>query len=296
MEFFPWLRLPLFSAATNFAVRAIGIRPTVEQSVTEEEIKILIGQCTDAGIFEEAEQDIVERVFRLGDKSADALMTPRSEIIWLDIDDSTQAMQEKIAGHPYSFFPVCKGELDNIVGVVQAKDLLSCSMKDEQIKLRDSLLPPLIVPESMKAFRVLERFKETGVHMAAVINEYGAVQGVVTLIDLLEALVGDIPHIDELPELQNIRREDGSWLIDGMIPIDEFKELFDIDEMPEGDGGLYQTIGGFVMMHLQRVPRSGDHFEWGGLRFEVVDMDDNRVDKVLVLPIKRGEGEQPSSF
>jgi putative hemolysin len=279
----------MLSASTDLMLRALGIKPSIEQGVTEEEIKILIDQGTDAGVIEEAEQDIMERVFRLGDRRAETIMTPRSEIIWLDISDSMNVMQEKIAGHPYSFFPVCDNDLDNVVGVVQAKDLLSCTLKDDQLNLKDLLLPPLFVPGSMKALKVLEHFKKTGVHLATIIDEYGGVQGVITLTNLLEALVGDIPHIDELAEPQKVKREDGSWLIDGMMSLDDFKEIFDIDIMPEEDSGLYQTIGGFVVMYLERIPAAGDHFVWGGLRFEVVDMDDNRVDKLIVLRIGGGD-------
>ena len=278
----------VLSASTDLVLTAMGIRPSTEQGVTEEEIRILIDQGTDAGVFEEAEQDIMERVFRLGDRRAETIMTPRSEIIWLDIEDSMDVMREKIAGHSYSFFPVCENDLDNVIGVVQAKDLLSCTLKDDQVNLKDSLLPPLFVPGSMKALKVLEHFKKTGVHLAMIIDEYGGVQGVVTLTDVLEALVGDIPHIDELAEPQKIKREDGSWLIDGMMPLDDFKEVFDIDTLPEEDSGLYQTIGGFVVMHLERIPTAGDHFVWGGFRFEVVDMDDNRVDKLIVMPLNAG--------
>ncbi len=281
----------VLSASTEIIVKFMGIKPSTESATTEEEIKILIDQGTDAGVFEEAEQDIMERVFRLGDRRAEMMMTPRSEIVWLDINDSIQAMHEKIAGHPYSFFPVCEGNLDDVVGVVQAKDILSCTFKDNCINLKDSLLPPLVLPGSMKALKVLEQFKKTGVHLATLIDEYGVVQGVVTLTDVLEALVGDIPHIDELAEPQKIRREDGSWLIDGMMLIDDFKEIFDIDKMPEEDIGLYQTIGGFVVLYLERIPTSGDRFEWGGLSFEVVDMDDNRVDKLIVFPIGRDNAE-----
>jgi putative hemolysin len=139
----------------------------------------------------------------------------------------------------------------------------------------------------MKALKVLERFKETGIHLALVLDEYGSVQGLITLADLLEALVGDIPHIDELKEPDAVKREDGSWLINGMLPIDDFKAIFEIDKLPKEDNGLYQTVGGFVMMHLERVPLTGDHFESSGLRFEVIDMDDNRVDKLLVVPLNR---------
>ena len=276
----------VLGASTNLVIWFMGIKPSTEPSMTEDEIKILIDQGTEAGVIEEAEQDIMERVFRLGDRRAGSLMTPRSEIVWLDIHDSPVEIQEKIAGQRYSLFPVCKDDIDNILGVVQAKDLLSCNLIDKQISLKEALLPPLVVPDSMKALNVLERFKQTGIHLALILDEYGSVQGLITLADLLEALVGDIPHIDELKEPDTVKREDGSWLINGMLPIDDFKELFDIERLPKEENGLYQTIGGFVMMHLERVPFPGDHFDCGGLRFEVVDMDDNRVDKLLVVPLK----------
>jgi putative hemolysin len=277
----------ILGASTNLVIWFMGIKPSTEPSMTEEEIKILIDQGTDAGVFEEAEQNIMERVFRLGDRRAGTLMTPRSEIVWLDIDDTPVAIQEKISGQRYSLFPVCKADIDNILGVVQAKDLLSCNLIDKKVNLKEALLPPLVVPDSMKALNVLERFKQTGIHLALVLDEYGSVQGLITLADLLEALVGDIPHIDELKEPDTVKREDGSWLINGMLPIDDFKELFGIERLPKEENGLYQTIGGFVMMHLERVPRTGDHFEWDGLRFEVVDMDDNRVDKLIVVPLDK---------
>jgi putative hemolysin len=273
-------------ASTDIAIWIMGIKPSTESSLDEEEIKILIDQGTEAGVIEEAEQNIMERVFRLGDRRAGSLMTPRAEIVWLDIDDTPVVIQEKIAGQRYSLFPVCKDDIDTILGVVHAKDLLSCHLIDKQVNLKEALLPPLIVPDSMKALNVLERFKQTGIHLALVLDEYGSVQGLITLADLLEALVGDIPHIDELKEPDTVKREDGSWLINGMLPIDNFKELFDIERLPEEENVLYHTIGGFVMMHLERVPLPGDHFEWGGLRFEVMDMDDNRVDKLLVVPLK----------
>jgi putative hemolysin len=238
----------VLGASTDLAIWIMGIRPSTEPPLDEEEIKILIDQGTDAGVIEEAEQDIMERVFRLGDRRAGTLMTPRSEIVWLDIDDTPVVIQEKIAGQRYSLFPVCKDDIDNILGVVQAKDLLSCNLIDKQVSLKEALLPPLVVPDSMKALKVLERFKETGIHLALVLDEYGSVQGLITLADLLEALVGDIPHIDELKEPDAVKREDGSWLINGMLPIDDFKAIFEIDKLPKEDNGLYQTVGGFVMI------------------------------------------------
>lgn len=281
----------IFTQIAVLIISALGIKHVEDAPVTEEEIKVLIDLGTDAGVFEEAEQDMVERVFRLGDRRAATLMTPRSEIVWLEIDDTPEAIREKTSGHSYSLFPVCKDSLDNALGVVQAKDLFSCIMKENQVDLKGSLLPPLFIPESAKALTVLERFKATGVHLALVLDEYGAVQGLATLTDMLEAIVGDIPHIDDLSETRIVQRNDGSWLVDGMLSIDEFKEAFKVEKLPEEDSGLYQTIGGFVMMHLGRIPSMGDHFECGGFRFEVVDMDDNRVDKLLVIPLKKGEDD-----
>ena len=285
----------VLTASTNLVIRILGIKPNDEPPVTEEEIKILIDLGTGAGVFEEAEKDMVERVFRLGDRRVATFMTPRSKIVWLDVDDTPETIREKTSGRSYSLFPVSKDDLDNVVGVVQAKDLLSHADGGDEFDLSGAVLPPLFVPESMRGLKVLERFKETGIHLAIVVDEYGAVQGVVALTDILEAIVGDIPHIDELTEPQMIRREDGSWLIDGMMQIDEFKEAFGIDELPEEDGGLYQTLGGFVIIHFERIPSSGEHFDWGDLRFEVMDMDYNRVDKLLVAPLKRSPDEKHGS-
>lgn len=276
----------ILSTSTDLVLRVLGVKPYVEPIITEEEIKILIEQGTTAGVIEEDEQDILERVFRLGDQRSDAIMTPRGEIIWLDIDDSPEEIQRKISSGPYSLFPVSKRRLDNVLGIVQAKDLLPCSMKDGKVDLKSSVLPPLFIPESMRALKVLERFRETGIHLAIVLDEYGSVQGIVTLTNLLEAMVGDIPHINELAEPMIVKRENGSWLVDGALPVEKFKEAFNIKSMPEED--LYQTVGGFVMMHLEKVPSTGDHFEWDGYKFEVVDMDAHRVDKLLVVPLKKG--------
>jgi putative hemolysin len=281
--------------STDLILKAINVKPIVKAPVTEEEIKILIEEGTRAGVFEETEQDIMERVFRLGDRRADTIMTPRSEIVWLDVDDAPEDMQRKIASGSYSLFPVCKRRLDNVLGIVQAKDLLSCSIKDLKVDLKTSLLPPQFIPESMHALRILERFKQTGIHLAIVLDEYGSVRGVVTLTDILEAIVGDIPHIQELAEPQIVQREDGSWLVDGMLSVEEFKEAVQIDELPGEKSGVFQTMGGFIMMRLERIPVTGDHFNWDGYRFEVVDMDEHRVDKLLVSPMKKNPDGQDQS-
>jgi putative hemolysin len=275
----------LLSGSTEAVVRLFGVKPYVEPIITEEEIRILIDQGTTAGVIEEEEKDIMERVFLLGDRRAESIMTPRSEIVWLDIDDTSEEVQRKITSSPFSLFPVSRRRLDNIMGVVKAKDLLPCSIRDNKVDLKASLLPPLIIPESMKALKVLERFKQTGIHIAVVIDEFGSVRGIVTLTNILEAMVGDIPHIEELAEPQLVEREDGSWLVDGALPVQEFKEALQIEaKLPEEDAGLYQTVAGFVMMQLEKVPTTGDHFQWNDYRFEVVDMDANRIDKLLVTP------------
>ncbi|MDD1751112.1 MAG: hemolysin family protein, partial [Methanothrix sp.] len=231
----------LLSFCTDLVLRALGVKAYTEPAVTEEEIRILIDQGTTAGVFEEEEQDIMERVFSLGDRRVNSIMTPRGEIVWLDIDDSGAEISRKLAGGTYSMFPVCSKRLDNVLGVVQSKDLLSCNLSDKKVDLKASLLPPLFVPESMRALKVLERFKQTGIHLAIVLDEYASVQGIVTLVDLLEGLVGDIPHIDELAEPQIVKREDGSWLVDGTLPVDDFRETVDPEGLPEEEEDQYTT-------------------------------------------------------
>lgn len=274
----------LLSASTDLVLRVLGIGPSTEPQVTEEEIKVLIEQGTEAGTFEEAEQDMVERVFRLGDRPVNALVTPRPDIVWLDLEDSAEENRQKMMESAHSRFPVCQGGLDNVLGVLHVTDLLSRSLSGQPLDLTVSLRQPVFVPESTRGLKVLELFKKTGIHMALVVDEYGVVQGLVTLNDILVEIVGDVSSADELENPQAVQREDGSWLLDGMLPVDEFFELFDIDELRGEHRGSYQTLGGFVMTHLGRIPAATDHFEWEGMRFEVMDMDGNRVDKVLVMP------------
>ena len=274
----------LLSASTDLVLRVLGIGPSTEPQVTEEEIKVLIEQGTEAGTFEEAEQDMVERVFRLGDRPVNALMTPRPDIVWLDLEDSAEENRQKMMESAHSRFPVCQGGLDDVLGVLHVTDLLSRSLSGQPLDLAISLRQPVFVPESTRGLKVLELFKQTGIHMALVIDEYGVVQGLVTLNDILVEIVGDVSSADELGNPQAVQREDGSWLLDGMLPVDEFFELFEIEELRGEHRGSYQTLGGFVMTHLGRIPAAADHFEWEGMRLEVMDMDGNRVDKVLVMP------------
>ncbi len=281
----------LLGLSTDLGLRVLGIRQSSEPPVTEEEIKVLLEQGTEAGVFQEVEQDMVESVLLLDDRRASALMTPRPEIIWLDINDPLEEIHRKITESFYVRFPVCDGSLDNILGEVDTRDLLARYLSCQQIDLRALLHKPLYVPETMPALKVLEAFKQSRTEMALVIDEYGSVQGLITLKDILEAIVGDIPSPDETAEPPAVRREDGSWLLDGMLPIDDFKELFDIAQMPGEDQGLYQTVGGFVILQLGHIPSPAEYFFWDRLRFEVVDMDGPRVDKVLVVPMPSTTGE-----
>lgn len=269
--------------STEAVFRLLGIQPSTEPPVTEEELKVMLQQGTEAGIFEAAEQDMVENVFRLNDRRVSAVMTPHPDIVWLDVNEPLAELRRKIIESAYSRFPVCRGDLDNLLGVVRTKDLLARALNDQPLDLLNCLRSPLFVPEGMPVSKVLQLFRNSKTHIALVIDEYGSIQGLVTLKDLLEAIVGEItPGIafDHEPEV--VQREDGSWLVDGMLPIDEFKELFDLEMLPDEERSGYQTLGGFVMSQLGRIPQAGDHFEWQTLHFEVMDMDERRVDKVLV--------------
>lgn len=275
----------LLTTSTELVLNLLGVESNPnEPLVTEDEIKVLIRQGTEAGMFEAAEQDMVERVFRLSDQPVSALMTPRLDILWLDLNDSAEANRQKLIGSPHTRFPVCQDNLDNVLGVVSVTDVLARSLSEQAIDFTALLQQPLFVPESTRALKILELFKQTGTHIALVVDEYGVIQGIVTLNDIMEAIIGDIPVADQAQDLPAIRREDGSWLIDGMMAIDRFKDLFDIRDLPGEQWGNYQTLGGFVITYLGRIPQAADHFSWNGFRFEVMDMDGNRVDKVLVIP------------
>ncbi|HXH10628.1 MAG TPA: hemolysin family protein [Alphaproteobacteria bacterium] len=279
----------LLSLSTEAVLRVLGVRPSAEPPVTEEEIRLLLEQGARAGAFEAVERAMVERVFRLGDRRVAGVMTPRTEIVWLDVDASPEEIRRTVTESVHSRFLVAQESLDNVLGVVHAKDLLARAFVGQPIDLMALAQQPLYVPESMRALHVLELFKQSGTHIALVVDEYGGIQGLVTPSDILEAIVGDIPSAEELREPQAVQREDGSWLLDGMLSVDEFKELLQLRALPGEEQGVYQTLAGFVIMHLGRIPSAADHFEWGGLRFEVVDMDGNRVDKVLVMPVAAPE-------
>jgi putative hemolysin len=282
MMFFSRLFSPLvkfLSFSTESILRLMGVKNTEQPTVTEEEIQLLIDQGTQAGVFEESEQDMVEGVFSLGEQRVYSLMTPRTEIVWLDIEDSIEEIRKKISENEVSRFPVRQDTLDVVLGIVKARDLLLASLSGEEIKLKQLLKPAFYIPETMFAARALEIFKEKGTEMLLVIDEFGGLQGLLTVNDIIEEIVGEI----ELEEPQATQRQDGSWLLDGMLEVDEFKEIFSLPTLPHEDE--YETLSGFVMLSLGKVPQTADQFEWHGLRFEVIDMDGRRVDKVLVTTL-----------
>lgn len=274
----------LLDASTNAVVRVFRISEEGRPPVSEEEIKVLLRRGTEAGTFEAEEQELIERVFRLADRRLASILTPRPEIVWLDLEGSEAENHQRMIASIHARFPVCRGGLDDVVGVVQAKDLLALALSGEPIELERVMRKAKFVPESMPALEVLEAFKEAKMHIALVMDEYGGLEGLVTTNDILDALVGELPEAGEQMDFEAFQREDGSWLIDGMYPIDDFKDLFNLPSIPGEGRGMFETLGGFVMSMLERIPHTGDRFDWSGLSFEVVDMDGLRVDKVLVEP------------
>ncbi len=276
----------LLSVSTDGLLKLLGISASEELPLTEEEIKVLIEQATESGTFEESEQEMVERVFRLGDRPIKAIMTPKLEIVWLDFEAPLEETERQIMESNHSRFPVGRGSLDNCLGILRGNNFLSARLRGQEIDLASMLQPSLYVPESTTALKVLEQLKRTGVQIALVTDEYGSIEGLVTLNDLMEAIVGDIPSAEHGEEPMVIQRDDGSWLLDGLLSTDEVKDLLDKESLPGEETGYYQTLGGFVVTFLGHIPQSGDHFEWEGMRFEVMDMDGTRVDKVLVSPVQ----------
>ena len=283
----------LLSTATEGLLRLLGVPSNSEPDITEDEIKALFRQGTDSGVFEEVEHDMVQRVLRLGDRTIKTLMTPRTDIHWLDVEKPLAETIEDILECTHSRFPVGRGSLDECLGVVRVRNLIAAQFSGQPIDLEALLQPPLFVAESSRALSVLEQFRDSGIHIALVTGEFGGVEGLVTINDLLEGIVGDMPSLENEEGPLVVTREDGSLLIDGAMDLDAFTELIDQDIFGIDQEGRYHTMAGFVMHVLERIPRESDHFEWQGYRFEVIDMDGKRVDKLLVSIIPRRQA--PSS-
>jgi putative hemolysin len=268
----------LLNWLSNIFILLFSIKSSPEGNVTEDEIKAIINEGTEQGTIEEAEQEIIERVFHLGDRNITSLMTHRSDIIWFDLNETEEMIKEKIIREPHSVYPVCDNELDNIKGMVTIKDMY---LADDSTPFRDMMTPALFVPENNTAYQVLEKFKETKTHSCCIVDEYGTMLGMITLNDILEALIGDIPQPD-MSDYEIIKRDDGSFLVDAQIPFYDFLAHFDKTEwMNEGEHE-FDTLAGFILHQLEHIPRTGEKIEWKDFKFEIVDMDAQRIDKVLV--------------
>jgi putative hemolysin len=272
----------LLGASTDAVLRLLGIRGGPSRSVTEEEIAASLEEGLDAGVIEAQEHQMVRNVFRLDDRQIGSMMIPRAEIVWLDAGAPIEQMLERMMQAGRSRYPVCRGSLDEVIGVIAAHTLLPPLAQGLKPDLNEHLKPPVFVPETLSGMELLEHFRQSSADMVFVVDEYGAVQGVITERDLLEAITGEFVGVEAGEEAWATRRDDGSWLMDGLIPIPELKDRLDIKEVPEEDRGRYNTLAGMVMLLLGRLPGTGDSVEWEGWRFEVVDLDGKRVDKLLV--------------
>lgn len=275
----------LLTACTDAVAKLLGSRAEPKVTVSDEEVASLIEQGLHAGVFHKAEKAMVEGVMALDRCAVTSLMTPRPKMVWLNIEDPDEVNWRKIVASGHSHFPVYQKHRDNVLGMVHIKALWAHAAFGLPTNLRNLLTPATMVPETTTAIQVLEQFKKTGKHTALIVDEFGGVQGMITLIDVLEAIVGDLPDQLRRAQPEARRREDGSWLVDATLAIGEVKELLKLSELPGENSAEFQTLGGFIVTQLGRIPTAGDYFDWNGWRFEVMDMDRQRVDKVLLARI-----------
>ena len=276
----------LLSKSTALAVKLMGTDASEESKVTEEEIKAIVKEGFDGGEVQEVEQDIVERVFNLGDRKVGSIMTHRSELIWLDLTDSIEEIREKVQAHLFNIYPVANGKFDDIRGVVYLKDLFG-RIDDPGFSLTQVIRPAEFVPENQSVYNALEQFKQARVQYGIVTDEFGGIQGIVTLKDIMEGLVGQVPDVGEDAEV--VQRSDGTWLVDGQYRFYDFLEYFDMEDLyAEHD---YNTLSGLILEILERVPKTGEKLTWLNFEFEIVDMDGARIDKVLVKKLPDNEQE-----
>ncbi len=286
----PFVKLLSFS--TESTLRLLGIRGEPDRSVTEEEIAASLVEGVDAGVIEAQEHQMVRNVFRLDDRQVGSMMIPRAEMVWIDANATREELLAVLTQEGHTRYPVCRGGLDDVIGVVSSPKLLQQAMEGRELSLTDHLEPAVFVPETLSGMELLEHFKASATQLVFVVDEYGAVQGMITVIDVLEAITGEFTT-PTAEDAWAVRRDDGSWLFDGLIPVPELKDRLELKELPEEDRGRYNTLAGMVMLLLGRLPRTADSVEWEGFRFEVVDMDGKRIDKVLVsaLAPRESEGE-----
>lgn len=270
----------LLNVTSNLFFKIFNIKRTKDETVTEEEIKAIISEGTESGTIEEEERDMIERIFHLGDRNITSLMTHRSDIVWFDVNDNEEKIREKIVQEPHSVYPICDGEIDNIKGMVSIKDLY---IIDDFTLFKDVVQPAMFVPENNTAYQVMEKFKETKSQSCFIVDEYGSLQGMITIRDILEAIVGDIPQTG-VEDYEIMEREDGSFLVDAQIPFYDFLSRFGKADWASEEEYSFDTLAGCILQELERIPQTGDKLEWRGFDIEIIDMDGHRIDKVLVIP------------
>jgi len=283
MMLLAWLASPVvwvLDASTRLVLRLLGGATASENQITDEEIRALLVEATKAGVVEPAEQAMISGVMRLADRPVRMIMTPRPNIVWLDLDnDPSENLQQLLESH-YSRFPVGRGDIDEVIGVVQTKDLLRASLESKGLDLERVLREPVVVPDTVGALKALELIKQSALKMALVVDEYGNLKGLVTATDILESIIGEMTQEDDKTAPEITRREDGSWLVDGSLPVDELKELLELRSLQHEED--FHTLAGLLLNHFTEIPKAGDHFDLAGYHFEVMDMDGFRIDKVLI--------------
>ncbi len=271
----------LLNKTSNIFLKLFNIRGHKSDSVTEDEIKAIISSSSEAGTIEEEEKEMIERIFHLGDRNITSLMTHRSDILWFDVNDTEDKIREKILQEPHSVYPICDGDIDQIKGMVSIKDLY---VSDDFTKFKHLMKPALFVPENNTAYQVMEKFKETKNHSCFIVDEYGSLQGMITLNDILEAIVGEIADSETTEGYEILKRDDGSFLVDAQIPFYDFLSHFDRTNWLDDDEHQFDTLAGCILQELERIPKTGDKLKWREFNFEIMDMDGHRIDKVLVMP------------
>ena len=270
----------ILNKVSNLFFKIFNIKKTKDETVTEDEIKAIINEGTESGSIEEEEKELIERIFHLGDRNITSLMTHRSDIIWFDLNDNEEVVRDKIVQEPHSIYPICDGSIDNIKGMVSIKDLY---IIDDFTRFKDIVQPAMFVPENNTAYQVMEKFKETKQHSCFIVDEYGSLQGIITLNDILEAIVGELPQTG-IEDYEILDRGDGTFLVDAQIPFYDFLSRFDKADWASAEEYSFDTLAGCVLHELERIPQTGDKLKWREFDFEVVDMDGHRIDKLLVKP------------
>jgi putative hemolysin len=270
----------ILKVSSTVLLRILRLNKARDTMVTEQEIRDMIAEGTKGGIFKPAEQSMLEGVMRLADRTVRMIMTPRVDMVWLEVNETPEEQRTTIRTSGYSRFPVARGDLEEILGIIYAKDILNAAFDGNNVSVKSVMRPALVVPDTTSVLRLLDQFKQSGQHIAIVVDEYGSVEGLVSTTDILQTITGTLPQRGQDNAERPVQRDDGSWLIDGMAPLDEVENLVGIKNL-RGDGDFH-TLAGFVLEQLGRLPVAGDHFAWDDMRFEVVDMDGRRIDKVII--------------